>query len=146
MKKVCEGDVVLVEYSARAADGDNGVVASQNGRMRLRAGNHGAVGRIDVAVVGMCAGQKTDLVVCPEDAFGVRDPSLVRRLSRSRFSSYPNLKAGCLLRLHSKSGREVEVVTREVSDRTVTVDANHPLAGMTLMIELTVLDIEPSGE
>jgi FKBP-type peptidyl-prolyl cis-trans isomerase 2 len=112
--------------------------------MRLRAGNCGAVGGIDIAVIGMSVNEKKNLTVPPSEAFGERDPALIMVLPRSKFRSCPWLKPGSLVRLHSRGGKEIEVVAREVNDESVTVDANHPLAGMTLSFEMTVLSIEDS--
>ena len=142
MRTVCEGDIAVIDYSIDVVDNGKGVVTRESGRMRLRAGDNGAVGGIDKAVVGMSAGQHVKLVVRPEDAFGMRDPSLVQVLPRNRFEAYPDLKPGCLVRLFSKNGEKIEVVTREVNKKSVTVDANHPLAGMTLNFEITVFAIE----
>jgi peptidylprolyl isomerase len=139
---VCEGDIAVIEYKAAVSDGSQGVVASQNGTLRLRAGDCGAIGGVDKSVVGMSVGEMKNLVVPPERAFGLRDPALQKGVPRNRFSSYPALKAGSLLRIRSRSGKQIEVVAREVNDDIVTIDANHPLAGMTLTIEFTILNVE----
>jgi FKBP-type peptidyl-prolyl cis-trans isomerase 2 len=143
---VLNGDIAVIEYHATVVDGADGAVVTESGRMRLRAGDCGAVGGIDVAVVGMTVGQTKEMVIPPELAFGQRDPSLVMVLPRGHFGSYPNLKAGSLLKLRSEGGSEIEVVTRKVSGDTVTVDANQPLAGMTLNFNMTVLSIERDGK
>lgn len=145
MQTVREGDIAVIDFSVNVVDDGKGVVAQESGRMRLRAGDNGAIGGIDKAVIGMSAGQHGKLVISPEEAFGRRDPSLIRVLPRSRFGAYPDLKPGCLVRLFSKNGEKIEVVTREVDGETVTVDANHPLAGMTLDFEITVFAIEAGG-
>ena len=139
---VCENDIAIIHYRASAVDDGTGEVAAESGRMRLRAGDCGAVGGIDTAVVGMGIGESKKLVSPPEHAFGERDPSLITTLPRSRFRQYPDLKTGSLITLCSKSGEEIEVVTRKVSGESVIVDANHPLAGMTLNFDMTVLAIE----
>lgn len=142
MKKVKEGDIATIRYRARVLDDGAGEVASQSGRLRLRTGDCGAIGGIDLTIVGMSPGQRKRLTVPPSRAFGERDPGLIRHLPRSLFGSQPNLTPGALLKLTSKSGKEIEVVAREVCADIVTVDANHPLAGMTLKFDLTLLSIE----
>lgn len=146
MANVFEGNIAVIEYRAAVIDKSEGVVAEENGRMRLRAGNHGALGGIDIAVVGMAVGEKKALKIPPGRAFGERDPELIKILPRKHFHLYPNLKAGSLIRITSKFGREIEVVTREVAPETVTVDANKPLAGMSLHFAMTVLEIESGTE
>jgi FKBP-type peptidyl-prolyl cis-trans isomerase 2 len=140
-----EGDVAVIRFSADVIDDGHGVVATESGQMRLRAGDCGAVGGIDVRIVGMSVGECRKMLILPVEAFGERDPSLVKVLPRARFRQLPGLKPGSLVKLTSKSGKELEVVTREVSESTVTVDANHPLAGMELSFEITVLTIERAG-
>jgi FKBP-type peptidyl-prolyl cis-trans isomerase 2 len=140
-----EGDVAVIRFSAAVIDDGHGAVASESGQMRLRAGDRGAIGGIDAAVVGRSVGECKKMLIAPEEAFGERDPSLVRELPRRHFRRLPHLKPGSLVRISSKSGKELEVVAREVTEDTVTVDANHPLAGMQLSFEMTVLAIERGG-
>ena len=142
VKKIREEDLCVVEYRASVIDGADGLVATDSGRMRLRAGNHGALGAIDAALVGARPGEKREMEIAPADAFGERDPELVMTLPRSRFGAFARLKPGSLLKLRSRTGREIEVVTREVNDKWVIVDTNHPLAGMTLKFEITVVAVE----
>ena len=142
MTQVKEGDVAVIRFSATMIDDGQGVVAAENGQMRLRAGDYGAIGGIDIRVVGMKVDECRKMLIPPDEAFGLRDPSLVRVLPRTHFQQIPNLKPGSLVKLCAKSGKEIEVVAREVNDSTVTVDANHPLAGMELIFEMTVLTIE----
>ncbi len=142
MLGIAEGDIAVIRFNAAVIDGERGVVAAESGQMRLRAGDHGAIGGVDVAVVGMSVGENRKMLVPPGEAFGARDQSLVRKLPRSLFQHLPGLKPGSLVKLFSKSGKEIEVVAREMDDGTVTVDANHPLAGMELSFEMTVLAVE----
>jgi peptidylprolyl isomerase len=142
MESVVEGDIAVIDYRATVVDESDSVVAEENGRMRLRAGDRGALGGIDIAVVGMSVGAKKELLIPPDRAFGGRDPDLVMAMPRKHFHSCPNLKAGSLIKICSKTGKEIEVVTREVADETVIVDANEPLAGMTLNFIMTVRAIE----
>ena len=142
MRTVREGDVAVIDYHASLVDDGQGVVATENGRMRLRAGDCGAAGGIDIAVMGMAVGQRKKLLVPSPQAFGERDPSLVTVLPRDRFHAGPDLKPGSLFRLHSKSGKVIEIVARRVGEDSVTVDANPPLAGMTLDFDMTVVAIE----
>ena len=152
MQIVKEGDRVLLSYSVSMIEnsgrvsgtggGDGRVVATDKGRMRLVAGDNGAIGAMDAAIVGIALGGKKRLLIPPERGFGRRDPGLVRELPRSVFSAYPDLREGSLLRLSSKNDETLEVVVRNVSGNSVVVDANHPLAGVTLDFELTVEKIE----
>lgn len=146
LARVREGDIAVIRFSAEMIDNGREVVAAQSGEMRLRAGDCGAIGGVDIRVVGMTVGECRKMLIPPDEAFGARDPSLVKSLPRAHFKHIPDLKPGSLVRLCSKSGKEIDVVAREVNDSTVTVDANHPLAGMELSFEMTVLTIEPGNK
>jgi len=142
VKKVKKGDIAIIEYEAAVIDAELGEVARERGEMRLRAGDCGAIGGIDREMIGMEIGERKNLEIPPDKAFGPRDPELVMQFPRSCFERYPDLKTGSLLRLFSKKGSEIEVITREVNPETVIVDANYPLAGMSLRFDIRLMAVE----
>ena len=82
----------------------------------------------------------------PEEGFGDRDDELVLEIDRSDFPEPKNVKVGDEVVAESPDGDEVPMRVVEVKDETVVVDANHPLAGVTLRYAVMVKEIAEASE
>lgn len=101
---------------------------------------------LEAALEGKAQGEQINAVIPPENAYGVRDESLVQQLDRSQFDTEDDIQVGMQFHAMSEAGpRVVTVVSVEVDK--VTIDGNHPLAGMTLHFDVTVKEIrDATGE
>jgi FKBP-type peptidyl-prolyl cis-trans isomerase SlyD len=99
-------------------------------------GQHQIVPGLEKALTGMKAGQKKQVTVPAEQGYGPYDDKARATVEKTRVP--PNVKAGTLLR--GSNGQTVTVL--EVSDNSVVLDLNHPLAGKDLMFDVTVLKVE----
>jgi FKBP-type peptidyl-prolyl cis-trans isomerase SlyD len=96
---------------------------------------------LEAALAGMHAGESKDIVVSAEEGFGEHDEELVLEIERTEFPDPPNVKEGDEFVAESPDGDEVVMRVVEVKDDSVMVDANHPLAGITLHYSVKVRDI-----
>jgi FKBP-type peptidyl-prolyl cis-trans isomerase SlyD len=101
---------------------------------------------LEVAIVGMRAGQEKEVVVEPAGGFGERDEELVLEVDRSEFPQPEAVSAGDELVAESPDGDEVPMHVVEVKEDTVIVDANHPLAGKTLRYQVKVREVRAATE
>jgi FKBP-type peptidyl-prolyl cis-trans isomerase SlyD len=85
---------------------------------------------------GKCAGEQATIVVAPEEGFGEHHAELVAEVPRAQFDF--EVEVGSVVQAVLPDGRTRYLQIAEVSEETVTVDANHPLAGKTLTFEVTV--------
>ncbi len=126
-------------YSIRDAEGT--VVDSSDGGQPLSfiQGDGSMIKGIEQALRGKEAGDDFSVTIPPEDAYGWPLRSLVRTLGPDMFQlAVTDIKAGMLFQIGS--GAEAEVVrVLEVADDGITVDANHPLAGITLNFDIQVI-------
>ncbi len=143
MRTVQQGDRVLVQYVKRLRDGRR---AFSRERLQLTVGiDHPRLPGLGAALIGLTLQQLATLTVPPELAYGMADPTRIRRLSRGRFSKEATLRTGKQIRLTDKQGRRRRVRILEAYSKVVVVDANHPWAGETLKLEVTLPDfLEPS--
>ncbi len=88
---------------------------------------------------GKGRGDKLQIKVSPEKGYGVRDERLLQKVPRSAFGSQ-EVKTGMQFRADAGGGPQVVTVT-EVGFETVTVDGNHPLAGVELNFAVEVMDV-----
>jgi FKBP-type peptidyl-prolyl cis-trans isomerase SlyD len=133
--------VVRLDYTLRNAAGE--VLDSSDGAGPLTY-LHGAsqiVPGLERALVGMRAGEATDVVVAPEDAYGQPDPEGVFGVPRAAFPAEVVLAVGESFIGEDEQGQAVPVRVVELREDTVIVDANHPLAGETLHFHVDVREV-----
>jgi len=87
-----------------------------------------------------------DVTIPPAEGYGERDESQIQVIPRSMFEGVESIEPG--MQFHAQSDHGVQVVTvTTVEDENITVDANHPLAGMNLHFSVSVQEIrEATGE
>ena len=96
------------------------------------------------ALEGKAEGERFVVTLPPEDAYGERDKALQQRVPAEEFGGVDQVEPGMCFLAHSEDGGRVEnVMITEVNEENgfVVVDTNHPLAGMTLEFEVTVVAV-----
>ena len=88
---------------------------------------------------GKSKGDKVEIKVSPEKGYGVRDERMTQKIPRTAFGGQ-EVKKGMQFEVGTKDGKEVVTVT-DVTLDTITVDANHPLAGQELNFSVEVMDV-----
>jgi len=99
---------------------------------------------LERALEGKVAGERIAVTLPPKDAYGERDKALQQRVPAEQFGGVDQIEPGMCFLAHSEDGRRVEnVMITEVNEENgfVVVDTNHPLAGMTLEFEVTVVGV-----
>ena len=96
---------------------------------------------LEIALYGMCAGDKQRLQLLPEQAFGKRDPANMQWLARDRFPTEMVLEPGVVVGFSMPNGEELAGTIVEVEDAQVHVDFNHPLAGREVIFTAEILDV-----
>ncbi|SRR5690554_707986 len=95
---------------------------------------------LEQAVKGREVGDALDVRIPPELGYGRRDPELVQKVPVSQFDDVDEVRAGMIFQ--TKSGVETQVVrVLSVEGDEAVVDANHPLAGLTLHFELQIYNV-----
>ena len=140
MPHVRAGDQVSIHYTARYADGS--VFASTHTsefvdqELSFEAGSAEVIEGISSAVIGMHSGEKKVLSVAPEKGFGARDEELARRVPRADLPG--DVRLGDQFQAEAGE-RTLSVWVRELDGESALLDANHPLAGHHLIIELELV-------
>ncbi len=96
---------------------------------------------LEAALVGLKTGDAKDIVVPADEGFGERDEELVLEIDRSELPDPKAVEIGDEFVAESPDGDEVVMHVVEVKADSVVVDANHPLAGVTLHYSVKVKDI-----
>jgi len=138
--QIAKGTVVSINYTL--TDDANNVIDSSAGGEPL-AYIHGAdniIPGLEKALAGKTAGDRLEVSVSPQEAYGLRDEALAQVIPRDRFESAQDIEIGMQFQTPTSDGVSVVTVTG-VDNENVTVDANHPLAGMTLHFSVEVVAV-----
>jgi len=136
MSRVQSGDRVHVHFTARFADGSEFATSRTGQPLEFTAGGPEVIPGVSRAVLGMESGETRVFTIRPEDAFGVRDSALERRVAVTELP----LGARVGDKFEASAGeREISVWVRELEADHAVLDANHPLAGHTLIFEIELM-------
>jgi len=134
---VADNVAVTIEYTLR--DDDGNVLDSSRGRapMVYLHGHGNLIPGLERELAGQAAGAQLTVSIEPADAYGEHDPDKVQQVPRAAFAGIDTIETGMQFQADGPGGRTVVTVSA-IEDDTVTVDANHPLAGMTLHFEVAI--------
>jgi FKBP-type peptidyl-prolyl cis-trans isomerase 2 len=96
---------------------------------------------LESAVMGMEEKQTKMVSIPPEEAFGKRRDNLIASIKRDELPQHIDPQVGKRLKIQSSNGKFITVRVTDVGEDTVTLDANHQLAGETLKYEITLLEV-----
>jgi FKBP-type peptidyl-prolyl cis-trans isomerase SlyD len=137
---IADHKVVRIEYTVKNAAGE--VVDTSDGGPPLAYihGTRSIVPGLERALAGLDVGDERDVVVPPEDAYGLHVPEAVMRLPRDFFQG-TQVSVGDIFEGEDDSGNRLPVRVVRVADDHVEVDANHPLAGETLHFHVAIREV-----
>jgi peptidylprolyl isomerase len=135
------GDTVTVHYTGAFEDGT--VFDTSTGRdpMEFTIGEGSIIRGFERAVVGMVPGESKSVTISVEEGYGPRRKDLVAILKRSELPADLDPEVGETLELRQEK-HVFPVTVIEVSEQTITMDANHPLAGEILVFDIELLTIK----
>lgn len=138
--QIAADKVVQIHYTLTNDEGE--VLDSSEGQEPL-AYLHGfgnIIPGLESALTGRGVGDKFQVTIPPEEAYGLRDDDLVQAAPRSAFQGVPEVLPG--MQFHAESPEGVQLVTViDVDGDNVILDGNHPMAGITLNFDVEVTDI-----
>ena len=141
MSKAKNGDTIKVHYTGKLGDGT--VFDSSEGRdpLQFTLGENQVIPGFEEAIVGMETGETKSFDIPADQAYGERCDGMVMKIDRSQFPEDMNPEIGQQLRLGQQSGETLIVKVIDVSETSVTIDGNHPLAGEDLTFEVELSEI-----
>ncbi len=143
MEQAKNGDQVKVHYTGKLDDGT--VFDSSEGRepLEFTLGQGQVIPGFESAVVGMQTGENRTTNIPSEEAYGPHYQEMVLVGPKSQFPATVNPQVGDQLQLRQPNGQSFMVNVTEITPDSVTLDANHPLAGKDLTFDTKLVQINP---
>ena len=137
--------VATIHYTLKNGDGE--VLDSSIGEDPLTylQGHQNLVPGLEAALEGKSSGAKLSVEISAVEGYGEKDPSMIQELSRDMFGGIDTIEVGMEFHADTANGPQVVEVI-DVDGDTITIDGNHPLAGVDLHFEVEVIDVRDATE
>ena len=137
-----DGDTVRVHYTGTLEDGTTFGTSTGNEPLEVTLGAGQLIPGFEKAVYGLKVGESKTVTIPAEEAYGPHRDDLVIVVEREQLPADLDPKVDQQLQMQQPDGRTAVVIVTDVSETTITVDANHPLAGKDLTFEIELVEIK----
>ena len=141
MTKVKSGDTVRIHYTGTLLDGSTFDSSEGRDPLEFSVGSGQIIPGLDAALPGMEIGEKKTVEIPATEAYGPIDPASRQDVPRAEIPEDIPLEVGTQLQVQTPQGQVLPVTVFQVTEDTVTLDANHALAGKALTFELELVAI-----
>jgi len=137
-----DGDTVKVHYTGTLDDGTVFDTSVEREPQEFTLGEGKVIPGFEEAVKSMQTGLSKTVTIPVEKAYGPYRDDLVIAIERTQLPENLNPEVGQRLQMQQANGRLSVVIVTDVSEKTITVDANHPMAGKDLTFELKLVEVK----
>ncbi|MCG8416068.1 MAG: peptidylprolyl isomerase [Pseudomonadales bacterium] len=136
-----QNSVVSMHYTLKNDNGD--VLDSSEGKppMMYLHGANNLIPGLEAELTGKSTGAAFNATIQPEQAYGTFNEELIQVISKSLFEGVETIEVGMAFIAQGEGGAQRQVRVTDVDGDSVTIDANHPLAGMTLHFDVEVVEV-----
>ena len=135
------GDTVKIHFTGKLQDETVVETSKDRDPLEFKIGDGNVIPGLEQGVIGMAAGDKKTIAVSSEEGFGQQQQDLVVDLKKSEFPEDVEFAVGAYLNIETSEGKEFKAKVVEIKEDTVTLDANHPLAGITINYDVELIEI-----
>ncbi|WP_455235082.1 FKBP-type peptidyl-prolyl cis-trans isomerase [Thiogranum longum] len=137
--------VVTLNYTLTDKDGNIIDKSTDNSFAYLHGANNIIPG-LENALSGKKAGDNLNVSVTPDEAYGERDEAKTQDVPRNMFPEDAEIQPGMQFHAQGPNGEMIVVTVVNIEDDTVTVDGNHPLAGVHLNFAVEVVNVRDASQ
>ncbi len=136
-----DGDTVKIHYTGTLADGSTFDSSKGKDPLQFTLGSGQVIPGFEKAVIGMEIGATSTTTIVADEAYGQRREEYVQQVPKTQIPEGMDPQVGQMLQLEQPNGQNVIVTVTEVAEETITLDANHQLAGKDLTFEINLVEI-----
>ncbi len=141
MRQAKENDKVKVHYTGKLKNGQVFDTSKERDPLEFQIGEQTIIPGFENAVKGMQVNEKKEVTIPPEDAYGEVNENMIHDIPRENIEEDMNPEVGQEVAIKLSDGSSVPAQVVEVSEKSIKIDANHPLAGRELQFELELVEI-----
>lgn len=133
--------VISIEYTLNDANTNEKLDTNVGGApLEFISGMGQIIPGLEKEIENAVEGDKCDVLVKPEDAYGEYNEEAIQSLPKEQFAGI-DLVEGMSLYGSGEDGQTVQVTVKSIQDDEVTIDYNHPMAGKSLMFSVAVIAV-----
>jgi len=138
----------VVSITFTLTDGDGKTLdATQPGKpLNYLHGAENLLPALEHALAGKAVGESCKVTIPPQEGFGEMNPELIQNVPAAAFQGVDRIEPGMAFEAKGPSGEVEQVLVEAVEGDQVRINANHPLAGVTLNFDVTVVAIREADE
>ena len=141
MEQVKHGDTVKIHYTGKLEDGTIFDTSAKRDPLQFIIGAEQVVSGFEQAIVGMNPSESKTVKVPADKAYGPHREEMVSVVDQNKIPKNLKLELGQQLQIPQEDGQKVIVAVTNISESSVTLDANHPLAGKDLTFDIQLIEI-----
>jgi peptidylprolyl isomerase len=141
MAQAKQGDRVKVHYKGSLEDGTVFDTSFDKEPMEFTLGEHMVIPGFENAIDGMNEGETSKTVIPPQEAYGDYNEKMIAVVDRSQIPPEVEIQIGMVLKVGDNESDATNVCVTELSEHTITLDGNHPLAGKSLIFEINLVEV-----
>ena len=141
MATATTGTTVSIHYTGTLSDGTTFDTSEGRDPLSFEMGKGQIIPGLEQALDGMTEGESKTVTIPADQAYGAHVPEGVQDVPRSMIPDHIPLDLGTQLQVQTPEGQQTQVVVTQVTDETVTLDGNHPLAGKDLTFAFEVVSV-----
>ena len=135
------GATVKIHCTGKLEDSGVFCSSSNRGPMQFKPGGGRVIPGFEEAAVGMSPCKSKSITIPPEKGFGPHYDQMVQVIDRKQLPPDLKLEVCRQLEVRRSNGQTMLVTVTDISDATVTLDSNHPLAGKDLTFDIKLIEI-----
>jgi len=143
--QISANKVVTIDYTLKDNDGQT-IDESKEGKFAYLHGASNIIPGLENALLDKKAGESISVSIEPKDGYGEPEPTMVQVVPIDMFDSADQVTVGQQFHAQGEDGHDIMITVTKVEDDQVTIDGNHPLAGMQLNFDVTVVEVRDATE
>lgn len=137
-----DGDTVRVHYRGTLGDGSEFDSSAGREPLEFVVGSGQVIPGFDNAVRDLAVGESVTVTIPAAEAYGERQEEGIQSFPREAFPPDADPQAGWAVELAGPDGQHLPAIIAEVTDETIVLDFNHPLAGEDLTFEIELVEVD----
>lgn len=140
-----QNKVVTMNYTLKDNQGNVIQTTEKKEPFQFLSGNKQILPKLEQEIDNMIIGSKKNVKIPANEAYGEYSEQAVQQVDKKNFPNDVELKAGMEFVANSPEGQQMPFVVKEVKDKEVTIDFNHPLAGKDLEFDVELVDVRDAS-